>query len=137
MIGIVLDTNIIVSGLLKPASKEGRILVSTLAGKFKFFVSMPILEEYEGVLKRPKFNLTEQKVVKILDKIRKIAVFISPRVKLTIVDDEPDNRFLECAEAASADYLITGNKKHFPKFWKNTKIINAREFIEAIALHLD
>lgn len=51
-------------------------------------------------------------------------IFISP--------DEPDNRFLECAEAADADYLVTGNKKHFPNQWKRTRIVNARELLDTL-----
>ena len=47
-----------------------------------------------------------------------------------------DNVFLECADKAGADYLITGNSRHFPKFWKKTKIITAREFVNLAAPHL-
>jgi uncharacterized protein len=42
--------------------------------------------------------------------------------------DPDDNIFLQCADAAQADDLVTGNQKHFPKFWKKIKIIAAREF---------
>ncbi len=41
---------------------------------------------------------------------------------------EPDNRFLECAQASRADYLITGNKKHFPSQWQFTRIVNAGNY---------
>jgi predicted nucleic acid-binding protein len=44
--------------------------------------------------------------------------------------------FVECADAARADYLITGNERDFPKFWKNTKIISSREFLTIISPHL-
>jgi uncharacterized protein len=47
-----------------------------------------------------------------------------------------DNIFVECAEAARADYLVTGNQKHFPRFWKKTKVITPREFISLAAPHL-
>src|ERR1022692_4724727 len=47
-----------------------------------------------------------------------------------------DNIFLECADAARADYLIAGNQRHFPKFWKKTKVITSREFISIAAPHL-
>jgi uncharacterized protein len=46
--------------------------------------------------------------------------------------DPDDDCFLECAEAAQADFLITGNKRHFPKRWKGTEIVNAREFLTSI-----
>ena len=44
--------------------------------------------------------------------------------------------FLECADAARADYLVTGNQKHFPEFWKNTKTVTPREFVSLAAPHL-
>ena len=50
--------------------------------------------------------------------------------------DPADNIFVECADAARADYLVAGNERHFPKFWKNTKIIGSREFLKIIAPHL-
>jgi predicted nucleic acid-binding protein len=53
-----------------------------------------------------------------------------------VSSDPDDNIFLECADAARADFLITGNRKHFPAFWKNTKIITPREFVNLVAPHL-
>ncbi|MBV9037914.1 MAG: hypothetical protein JO182_25715 [Acidobacteriaceae bacterium] len=50
---------------------------------------------------------------------------------------EADNRFLECVEAAQADFLITGNKRHFPAEWEGTRIVNAREFFSIIDLEAD
>jgi predicted nucleic acid-binding protein len=54
---------------------------------------------------------------------------VTPTRRVSVSPDEPDNRFLECADAAQSDYLITGNKRHFPKQWKTTSIVNAREFL--------
>jgi predicted nucleic acid-binding protein len=53
---------------------------------------------------------------------------------LTDAKHEPDNRFLECAELAGAEFLVTGNKRHFPIDWKPSKIVNAREFITETGL---
>jgi predicted nucleic acid-binding protein len=55
---------------------------------------------------------------------------------LDVYGDPDDNFLLEYAARAGADYLITGNSRHFPKFWKKTKIISAREFISLAAPHL-
>ena len=57
-----------------------------------------------------------------------------PTAVLALASHEPDNRFLECVQAARADYLVTGNKKHFPKKWGSAKIVNAREFIDQTGL---
>jgi uncharacterized protein len=53
-----------------------------------------------------------------------------------LTSDPADNVFIECADAARADYLVTGDQRHFPKFWKSTKVINSREFLYVIAPHL-
>ena len=61
---------------------------------------------------------------------------MTPSRPLQITLDPEDNIFLECADAARADYLVTGNPRHFPKFWKKTKVITSREFISIVAPHL-
>jgi predicted nucleic acid-binding protein len=56
-----------------------------------------------------------------------------------MASDPDDNIFLECADAAGADYPgdgQSGNQKHFPRFWKKAKIITPREFIGLVAPHL-
>jgi len=53
-----------------------------------------------------------------------------------VTSDPDDNRFLECADAACADYLVTGNQRLFSRFWKKTKVITSREFIGIVAPHL-
>jgi hypothetical protein len=57
------------------------------------------------------------------------ASWVQPEHRLQASPDEADNRFLECAETVDAEFLITGNKRHFPKTWKGTKVVNAREFL--------
>jgi predicted nucleic acid-binding protein len=61
---------------------------------------------------------------------------ITPSHLRQITSDPADNIFVECADAARADYLITGNQRHFPNFWKNTKIISSSEFLSLITPHL-
>jgi len=57
---------------------------------------------------------------------------VIPRAKLTVSPDESDNRFLECAEAARADYLVTGNTKHFPARYKTTAVVTGRHFLDLL-----
>lgn len=64
--------------------------------------------------------------------IRNAGKRIVPMSDLQIALDPSDDMFLECAEEASAQYLVTGNKKHFPAAWKSTRIVNARELIEQV-----
>jgi uncharacterized protein len=61
---------------------------------------------------------------------------ISPKQHLEVTRDPDDNIFLECADAARADYLVTGNQRYFPRFWKSTKVITSREFVALAGPHL-
>jgi predicted nucleic acid-binding protein len=61
---------------------------------------------------------------------------VTSRRKLNISRDPADDPFLECAEAAKADYLVTGNKQHFPKQWRQTVVVNARELLEWVVPEL-
>jgi uncharacterized protein len=61
------------------------------------------------------------------------ALLVEPMMTITECSDEPDNRFLECAETAEADYLVTGNKRHFPERWKSTRIVNTRQLLDGLS----
>ena len=58
---------------------------------------------------------------------------VVPARPLHVALDPGDNKFLECVRA---DYLVTGNQRHFPAYWKKTKVISSREFITLVAPHL-
>lgn len=132
MIPVVLDTNIIVSALLKPAGLEGIILLIALRSELRLCVTEQILAEYEEVLHRRRLKLNNDEVAVTMSTIRKVSKSVHPKHALAVSLHESDNRFLECAEAANAEFLITGNKRHFPEHWKSTRIMNAREFFQVI-----
>ena len=129
----VLDTNVLVSGLLKPHGNERLVLALALRRKFVALVSGPIWIEYEAVLRRPELKLRPAEVARTLSELRKVADFVSPDRTLAGSPDESDNRFLECGVAGHADYLVTGNKRHFPARYGGIAIVNARELIELFA----
>jgi putative PIN family toxin of toxin-antitoxin system len=97
------------------------------------FVSQVILDEYLRILGKPKLKLVPRELEGFLVSLKQRAAWVLPEHRLQISPDEADNRFLECAETIDAEFLITGNKRHFPKAWKNTRIVNAREFLELAA----
>ncbi len=78
------------------------------------------------------------KVREVLQLLATIAVHVSPTASVRACDDPDDDIFLECAEAAEADFLITGNLKHFPKDrrWKNTRIVTSRELLDILGPRL-
>lgn len=130
MVGIVLDTNILVSALLSRQGFEARALDLTLAGRAQLFISPPILAEYEDVLRRPRFQFTRASIDRLLRKLQDHSTLVHPKSRVTASADDDDNRFLECAETAGAHYLVTGNLKHLPASFRHTRTINARQFVE-------
>ena len=133
MTGIVLDTNVVVSAVLKKDGMESRVVSLVLNKKIQLYLTEPILSEYEQVLAYPKLKFEPSEVTAFLSFLRKVSLFVEPQTKLAISPDEPDNRFLECAEQAQADFLVTGNARHFPEQYKSTKIVNARQFLYLLA----
>jgi uncharacterized protein len=74
--------------------------------------------------------------LQLLQLIKNHGHLVAPSRQIEVTSDPDDNIFVECADAARADFLITGNRKHFPTFWKNTKIVTPREFVSLAAPHL-
>ena len=133
---LVLDTNIVVSAALKPDGLQRTVLVLALTKPARLYVSSAILLEYREVLARPELQIRKGLQQKLLQLIRGRAHVVRPALHLQITSDPGDNIFLECADAARADYLVTGNTRHFPSFWKRTKFITSREFLTIVAPHL-
>ncbi len=129
MIRVVLDTNLLVSAMLSRNGNEAIVRRMAIAGQLLACVSAAMLDEYERVLRRPLFHLPKASVDELLAYLRSDSFLVVPEIKVQASADEPDNRFLECAEAAEAEFLVTGNKRHFPHKWKRTKIVNARELL--------
>jgi putative PIN family toxin of toxin-antitoxin system len=129
---VVLDTNVIVSAHLKPEGLERFVLDLALARKIHLFLSAEILEEYKDVLTRPGFKLNPGKVAASLRLIEGAAIMIRPERRVEAAKDPDDNKFLECSAEAQSNYLVTGNKKHFPSHWQQTLIVNARELLQEI-----
>jgi putative PIN family toxin of toxin-antitoxin system len=122
IIRAVLDTNVVVSALLKPQNLLDQVLRLALSGHLTLCSSPVVLDEYAEVLSRPKFKLEPQEISRVMTELKKASTQVQPKLLLTIARHEPDNRLLECAEAALADFLVTGNKRHFPKRWKTTQV---------------
>jgi len=131
MLKVVFDTNVIVSAALQEQSLPGLLLSLGLEDKVKFFVSPALINEYEKVLVRPRLKLGFQECKELMDKIKQKVVLVNPTKRLTILKtDDPDNRILICALKAKADFIITGNKKHFSfEEFRGIKIVTPREFL--------
>jgi uncharacterized protein len=133
---LVIDTNVVVSAALKPEGLQRTVVLLAMAKPAHWYVSTPILSEYALVLSRPELKIRKNLRRQLLQLIKNHARIVPPSRLAQITSDPADNIFVECADAARADYLVTGNQRHFPKFWKNTKIISSSEFLSVIAPHL-
>lgn len=133
---LVIDTNVLVSAALKPEGLQRTTFLLAITKPARLYVSQPILDEYEDVLACPELKIRKGLRLQLLQLVRNRSRLVAPSRPIEAASDPDDNRFLECADAARADYLVTGNQRHFPRFWKKTKIITPREFIGIVAPHL-
>ena len=131
--GAVFDTNILISGS-RWAGNEAKLIDLVEDGKAKLYVSPAILEELRGVLMRPKFELTESEVLEIVEHIVAISTIIEPLEEINVVEnDPPDNRIIECAVEAKADYVVSGDRDLLNlKEFRGIKIIKARELLRLL-----
>jgi putative PIN family toxin of toxin-antitoxin system len=126
----VVDTNVIVSALLRRSGPAGQVLDSILAGELTVLYDDRILGEYRDVLIRPKFQLFLPEVDAVVGFIEAFGEYWSGQRLDLLLPDETDLPFLEVATAGLADALITGNAKDFrPKKGRHdVKVISPAEF---------
>ncbi|MBF0466977.1 MAG: putative toxin-antitoxin system toxin component, PIN family [Nitrospirae bacterium] len=139
MLKVVIDTNILVSSFLKRPSLPDLIITMIQRRWLLLCLTSEIMAEYEGVLERDKFatlrNKHDKEIKDLFNSFHREALWVKPIIPVEIIKNDPaDNKFLECALEARADYFITGNIRHFPsgKF-EQTRIVNPQEFITHIA----
>ena len=132
MIQVVLDTNIVVSAMLGSGGLPHAVLNLAMDRVVQLCISEPVMAEYEEVLRRPRLKIHSGKVTIALSRIREAGLLVTPTMVVTAASDEDDNIFLECAEAAGANYVVTGNTKDFPDVWSMARIVTARQFLEVI-----
>jgi putative PIN family toxin of toxin-antitoxin system len=133
---LILDTNIVISAALKPEGLQRTVFLLATSKPARLYVSEAIVAEYKMVLARPELRIRKGRQRQLLELIENRAHFVKPSRAVRAASDPDDDMFLECADEARADYLITGNLRHFPRFWKATKIVSAREFVSLAAPHL-
>jgi putative PIN family toxin of toxin-antitoxin system len=128
---IVLDTNVLVSGLLTPFGPSAKVVRMLFHGELELYLDARILSEYREVLQRPKFNFSHDNVNVIIDFIEQHSQFISSLPLINNLPDTEDEPFLEVAAAGNAKALVTGNKKHFPYSASGgINIFSPSEFLE-------
>jgi uncharacterized protein len=106
---LVFDTNVYVSAFVIPGSRSDLAFRLALRGAFELAVSREILTELRGKL-ASKFGLKETELDRVERTILGVAVLVEPGIQRGVLEDEPDNRILECAVAAEASAIVTGDR---------------------------
>ena len=130
---VVIGTNVVLSAILF-GGKPKQVLQMALSGNIQLAISESLVKELQGVLKRPQVELSAQLVQTIVSEYASIANWIEPSEHFNVVVDDPsDNYFIDCAVAAKAGYLITGDR-HLLKLgtFKMVKIVNVDAFIDIL-----
>ena len=128
---VVLDSNVIISAFLF-GGIPARILAQVLDGDVLCFASSPILDEVRDVLQRPKFGLTSEQALSFVEELHDMCHIVSPTTKVRAVRDDPDdNMLLECALAADAQIIVSGDSHLLDLTeWHGIRILSPAEFIE-------
>ena len=130
---IVLDTNILVFGLLKGESKPGLIINKVAAGKIRLAYDFRIISEYNAVLRRPRFQFRESDIAAFLKQVEEEGVKVNPAALKLNLPDPADLPFIEVAAALKTAPLVTGNAKHFPaQLTAGIKILTPAELYEIL-----
>lgn len=130
---IVLDANIFVSALFWGGNP--RIVLERAINKTdELFISKEIIDEIEEVIGRPKFHAGKDEIEYYIKSIEEISNKIVPKNKIRKGSrDMTDNKYIECAITADANYIISGDTHLLElKNYKNIKIVTAKEYLETI-----
>ena len=131
MVYAVIDTNILVSALITHNSNSStvKVLESLFLQRFIPLYNEDIIMEYEDVLHRRKFKLTEDQIRLVIDCVKQNGIDSERFYYDGIMPDEDDRVFYEVALSEEDSFLVTGNLKHFPK---TPKVITAAQMMEIL-----
>lgn len=129
---VVFDTNIYISAFVIPGGNAEKAYLRAINGDFKLYTSVAILTELARKLDE-KFDWEKQKIIELIKSISKIAIVLKTVPGLRVILDEPDNRILECALKAKADFLVTGDNHLLQlKHYGNFKIAKLSAFLKTL-----
>jgi putative PIN family toxin of toxin-antitoxin system len=130
----VLDTNVLVSGLISAKGPPGRLIDAVLARRLQIAFDDRILQEYKDVLARPKFQFKPADVTALWEILPFQCHLVAMPVAGLEASDPGDTKFLEVAAATEAKILVTGNARHYPqKSRRDIVILTPAEAFDCIA----
>ena len=126
---VVFDTNILVSALVFTGGSGEAALRRIIDQTDLLVLSRPIIAELLDVLAR-KFARDAEELAHVAVFVTELAEIVAPTRRLRILDDDPDNRILECAVAGRADAIVTGDKALLALGeYRNIRIVTLREYL--------
>ncbi|QYX33645.1 putative toxin-antitoxin system toxin component, PIN family [Sphaerospermopsis torques-reginae] len=130
---VIIDTNVLVSAVLKGREPRDVIQFVVDSPHCDWIVSEDILAEYQDVLSRKKFKLTDEVRKEWLEIINLVTTLVDVQVTVDFARDRKDEKFLACAVAAEADFLITGDSDfNQAQNLVNTTIVSVSTFKQLI-----
>jgi len=137
VIRAVIDTNVFVSAMISRNGNEALVLTAINQGLVVPCLSPDILAEYRDVLARPRFGFSTEDVAALLEMLCSQESLHQAIAMVRVSPDPEDDRFIACALASKAQFLVTGNKRHFPQTdYEGVKVVNAVELLEFITLEM-
>lgn len=137
---VVLDANVLISAVISPRGTPAQVVRLWEGEEFEVVISAPILEELERVIHYPrireKYNLADEYVEQFLQSIGSGATIVEPLAKLSVIEKDPsDDRYLECAVASGASYIVTGDDHLLDlEEYGGVAILNPAEFLALVKL---
>ena len=129
---VTFDTNILVSGFTRPEGRASQAMVNVTLGNDELFISQPIIEELLRVLDS-KFNWTAAALDAVNGWIARNCHMVTPTETLSVLADEPDNRILECAVAANADVIVTGDRLMLALgSYQHVRIVTLADYLDRV-----
>jgi len=130
----VLDTNIFISALAIPGGQAERAIDLVIDVRVNLCLSKEIIHEVLGVLAQ-KFSKGPEELSRTAVFLSELGELVVPREKLAVLDDEPDNRILECAVTGHADVIVTGDRAMLNlKKYQEIRILSLRQFLDEISI---
>ena len=128
---VTFDTNILVSAFEFPNGRAARVLLNIRSERDLMFISHPIIEELLRVL-AGKFGRTEAELAGVRAFIQQFGHLVTPTETFHVLTDEPDNRILECAVAANADVIVTGDRRMLAlESFRDVRVLTLADYLEA------
>ena len=126
---VVFDTNIFISAFAIPGSQAENAVLRIIEGRDVLLLSKGILDELLTVLST-KFSRDKEEISRVAVILSEMAEWVVPSEKIKVLNDDPDNRILECAVSGNADVIVTGDKQLLRlRGYEKTKIISLKAYL--------